>query len=181
VYHQVFLWSIIIVILLFCSFFHYCSSGYAVTIDDPSKILTDKANPFEYKIELIHIVLPDPSITFDRLPMTQGVYVRVIDQYGKDVKGIMNYSIDDSNNWTSIPMELINGIPSNGTFRALISDIKEDSKINYSLYFEDEYGYNRSISEEKYIIFRDWSTPSVKNITIGYVEPHKPIVVRANV
>jgi hypothetical protein len=181
VYHQVFLWFIIIIILLFCSFFHYFSSGYAVTINDPSKILTDKVNPFEYKIELIHIVLPDPSFNFDRFPMTQQAYVRVIDQYGKDVKGIMNYSIDDSKNWTSIPMELINGIPSNGTFRALISDIKENSKINYSFYFEDEYGYNRSISEEKYIIFRDWYTPSVNNITIGYIEPHKPIVVRANV
>src|SRR5215208_3869623 len=80
-------------------------------------------------------------------------------------------------------MKLINGIPSNGTFQGIIPDVREDSKIKYTLYFEDEYGYVGSFGEERgdRATFIDRSSPSVNNITIGYVEPHKPIVVRANV
>ena len=177
-----FLW--IIVILLFCFFFYYFSAGYAVTPDLRYR-LTDQVNPIEYNIEILDVKVKESPIIFDRLSAdrSQELYVRVMDRYGKDVHGIMNYSINDSNNWTTIRMDLINGIPSNGTFRGIISDIKDNSLIKYDLYFEDEYGYVGSVSKKEgiFVTFTDKYLPTVKNLIIGSADHHKPIVVRANV
>ena len=101
----------------------YCtlSFSYAKTEEEHPQVDKDK-----YAIEIQDIEIELPSFANEENNNVVGndglkIYARIYDKYGKLVDGLLMYSTSGLNNISVRPMELINGLPSNGTFVGTIA------------------------------------------------------------
>jgi hypothetical protein len=115
---------------------------------------------FSYGLEIINEEkVSSPEIIkiqkYPKYPTTNSelrIYVSVIDKFGQIVNSTLSYSFDKGNSHNHIPMELVNGISSNGTYLGIIkpnSKNAENTILQYKLYFEDNLGYHHNSGYEQ--------------------------------
>ena len=193
----------IIVFSLFSFFYGNVSSIYAssstLEVEESSILEADEENRGnldrgnvdldEYAIEVTDERFELPDTRTDNIDETDpgiSIYAKVFDKYGKVVNGTVSYSWNLSDSWNYKPMKLINGVPSNGTFRGIISDVKDNSTIYFAIHFEDELGYRYSSwskdSKDPELINLNSTLsliPKVDGYVIGHALHMEPIVIRA--
>lgn len=72
------------------------------------------------------------------------IYANIVDKYGQIENSTLSFSFDEINYSNQIPMKLVNGTPSNGTYLGIIkpsSKNSENSTLHYKIYIGDNLGY----------------------------------------
>jgi hypothetical protein len=115
-------------------------------------------------------------------PASRYIYALVLDLFGKIVKGILSFTIDNKT-FHTISMKLISGIPENGTWRAGIPNLKLNIPYNvlYNVSFKDDLNYSITKSGPYYNHLdyfgndENIATGRGYNVTDRYILPSNPV------
>lgn len=108
-----------------------------------------------------------PSVKIGTIPKRPSpdsgvqIFANVTDRFSMiDIKNArINYSVNNNKNASqSSHMNLTWGTPSNGTFIGTIPIQKENTRVNYTVYFKDNLGYFND-SKGEYFVKRDITNP----------------------
>jgi hypothetical protein len=109
------------------------------------------------------------------------LYVTVYDKYGRHLNGTLaTYSANNSTIYDNL--QLINGLPYNGTYLGTIHELKNSSIVRYAVSFMDEFGYQSdTIQSIDRLITLNPSTPPVVNSLqmLTPAAPMEPVKFRA--
>lgn len=105
------------------------------------------------------------------------IYTKIFDQYGRNANATLNYTIDNGTSWIKQKMDLINGIPTNGTYVGIIPIQKENTTVMYGIFFTDDLGYYLEYSG-RYIV------KDLRILEVGLLnepKPDQPVSIYTNI
>lgn len=128
----------------------------------------------EYSIE----VIPVSRRPFNPVPTTPTfITVNVTDIFGRTMNGSLAYSIDNGRSWQRASLDLIYGIPTNGTYKGTIPPLQTNDEVQYRFSFNDDIGYSGTLID-RFSYSKDIFQPEIGDPGIRVFSPTEQIRIR---